>query len=85
MDEKWILAMDGDGRVGGYSLCDIFAEAHGLKRLSGELPTQDFAVMRVLIAVLYAVYQKKGADGLQLSQIVKLYETLSFEHYNTDF
>ena len=35
MDEKWILAMDDDGRVGGYSLCDIFAEAHGLKRLSG--------------------------------------------------
>ena len=63
LDEKWILAMDDDGRVGGYSLCDIFAEAHGLKRLSGELPTQDFAVMRVLIAVLYAVYQKKDADG----------------------
>ena len=29
LDEKWILAMDGDGRIGGYSLCDIFDEAHG--------------------------------------------------------
>ncbi len=47
LDEKWILAMDGDGRVGGYSLCDIFAEAHGLKRLSGELPTQDFGFYTV--------------------------------------
>lgn len=26
-----------------------------------------------------------GSYVLQLSQIVKLYETLGFEHYNTDF
>ena len=29
--------------------------------------------------------KKDNNMGLQLSQIVKLYETLGFEHYNTDF
>lgn len=63
LDEKWILAIDENCRIGEYSLKEIFAEAHVLKGLSGELPTQDFAVMRVLLAVLYAVYQKHDADG----------------------
>ena len=63
LDERWILAMDKDGKIGEYNLIEIFAEAHELSKLSGELPTQDFAVMRVLIAVLYAVYQRHDADG----------------------
>lgn len=69
LDENWILAMDEDGRIGGYSLKEIFREAHRLKKLSGELPTQDFAVMRVLIAVLYAVYQRHDADGADAEMV----------------
>lgn len=76
LDEKWILAMDDEDRVEAYSLCGIFSEAHRLKRLSGELPTQDFAVMRVLISVLYAVYQKHDAEGNEavISDSVEAYE-----------
>lgn len=63
LDEKWILAVDEDGRMGAYSLKGIFEEAHKLKRLSGEIPTQDAAVLRLLLAVLYAVYQNHDENG----------------------
>lgn len=65
LDEKWILAVDEDGRMGAYSLKGIFEEAHRLKRLSGEIPTQDAAVLRLLLAVLYAVYQNHDANGAE--------------------
>ena len=63
LDEKWILAIDDDGNMSSYSLKGIFSNAHLLRRLSGEIATQDIAVLRVLLAVLYAVYQKHNADG----------------------
>lgn len=63
LDEKWILAIDGTDRIDGYSLKTIFADAHRLTGLAGEIPTQDLAVMRLLIAVLYAVYQDHDETG----------------------
>lgn len=63
LDEKWILAMDNSGKIGCYSIPGLFAEADKLKCLSGEIPTQDFALMRLLLAILYAVYQGHDADG----------------------
>lgn len=63
LDEKWILAIDDNGNMSSYSLKGIFSNAHLLRRLSGEIATQDVAVLRVLLAVLYAVYQKHNADG----------------------
>ncbi len=63
LDEKWILAVDEDGRMGAYSLKEVFEEAHELKRLAGEIPTQDAAVLRLLLAVLYAVYQNHDENG----------------------
>lgn len=63
LDEKWILAIDGTDRIDGYSLKTIFADAHRLTGLAGEIPTQDLAIMRLLIAVLYAVYQDHDETG----------------------
>lgn len=63
LDERWILAVNEDGRMDAYSLEGIFAEAHKLKRLSGEIPTQDAAVFRLLLAILYAVYQNHDENG----------------------
>lgn len=69
LDEEWILAADEGGNVRGYSLTGIFEKAHELKCLSGEISTQNAAVMRLLIAVLYAVYQRPdGHDGPQTSE-----------------
>ena len=63
LDEQWILALVGKGDVGAFSLKSIFDHAHELEQLSGEIPTQDLAVMRLLIAVLYSVYQDRDEDG----------------------
>lgn len=63
LDERWILAMDDDGKVVECNLKEVFEKAHELKKLAGEIPTQDAAVFRFLLAVLYAVYQKVDENG----------------------
>ena len=65
LDEKWIIAVDADGRFVEMGIKEVFARAHQVKRLSGEIPTQDLAVLRLLIAIVYAVYQRHDADGTE--------------------
>jgi CRISPR system Cascade subunit CasA len=45
------------------SLLEAFEHAHELVRISGELPTQDVAVLRLMLAVMYAVYQREDLEG----------------------
>lgn len=51
--EPWIRALTLDGRETSLSMRDTLAQAHRLQRVAGELPTQDAAVFRLLLAVLY--------------------------------
>jgi len=60
LDEPWLIAVGSDGKTGEFSLVEIFARAHELKSLAGEIPTQDIAVLRLLLGVLYAVYTRAG-------------------------
>lgn len=53
LDEAWIRARDLDGAELSVSLTEVFAKAHLLRSLAGELPTQDAAVFRLMLAVLY--------------------------------
>lgn len=47
LDEKWLVVMAGEtGETEEVSLTDLFNNAHKYKRLAGETPTQDFAVLR---------------------------------------
>ena len=66
LDEPWILATDVGGRATSVSLLDVFARAHELRSLSGELPTQDVAILRLLLAVLYAVFTRVDTNGTPL-------------------
>lgn len=52
VDEPWILAKDLDGNVREFSLLELFSEAPQLQCLANDLPTQDFAILRVLLAIL---------------------------------
>ncbi|MDR1404630.1 MAG: type I-E CRISPR-associated protein Cse1/CasA [Candidatus Methanoplasma sp.] len=63
LHEPWILVADLSGNIMEMSVLDAFEHAHELKQVSGELPTQDIAVIRFLLAVLYAVYQREDCDG----------------------
>lgn len=52
IDEPWILARDKKGTTREYSLMEIFERAVDLECLCNDLPTQDFAILRVLLAIL---------------------------------
>lgn len=63
LDEKWIRVIDRNCNVTEVSLVDVFRDAHLYQDLCGELPTQDFAVMRVLLAVLHTVFARYDVRG----------------------
>ena len=66
LDEPWILTTGLGGDAKTLSLVDVFARAHELKALSGEIATQDAAVLRLLLAVLYAVHTRVDENGAPL-------------------
>ncbi|MDR3084880.1 MAG: type I-E CRISPR-associated protein Cse1/CasA [Christensenellaceae bacterium] len=53
LDEKWIAVRKG-AQIEELSLKEVLAKAHEIDGLAGELPTQDAAILRLLLAVLYA-------------------------------
>lgn len=63
LDEPWIRVIDDQCRVTEVSLMEVFKDAHKYKDLCGELPTQDFAVMRVLLAILHTVFARYDMEG----------------------
>lgn len=52
IDEPWIRVRTLDGAVEERSLRATLAEAAGLRGLAGEIPTQDAALFRLLLAVI---------------------------------
>ena len=63
LDEKWIRVRRQDCTVDVLSLIDVLLHAHEYAGLAGELPTQDVAILRLLLAVLQAVFYYYAPDG----------------------
>lgn len=63
LHEPWILVMNPDGKAEEVSLLDLFRRAPDFQGLAGELPTQDVAVMRLLLAILHAVFGRYDLEG----------------------
>ena len=61
--EPWILVMKPDGAAEEVSLLELFRRAPEWRGLAGELPTQDVAVLRLLLAILHAVFGRYDLDG----------------------
>lgn len=53
VDQPWVLVRRTDGTLDELSLLEVFRQAHQLVGLVGELPTQVFAMTRLLLAVLH--------------------------------
>jgi len=53
IDEPWIAVLDRDGHVVELSLSEVFARAESLEQIVGEVPTQQFAILRLLLAILH--------------------------------
>lgn len=64
IDEPWISVMVNEkGETKKVSLSTLFKRADEYKRLAGDTPTQDFAVFRVLLAILHTVFSRFDSDG----------------------
>jgi CRISPR system Cascade subunit CasA len=61
--ERWILVLNEDAKTEELSLLDVLERAHSLTGLAGELPTQDVAILRLLLAVLYATFTRADESG----------------------
>jgi CRISPR system Cascade subunit CasA len=57
IDEPWIRVAKGT-KICTVGLHELFENAHEYDGLAGELPTQDFAVLRLLLAIMYASLYK---------------------------
>lgn len=63
LDEEWISVIDKNGEQQNVSLKKIFSDSHNFYDLAGDTKTQDFAVLRVLLAVLHTVFSRFDANG----------------------
>ncbi|MEU1894064.1 type I-E CRISPR-associated protein Cse1/CasA [Streptomyces pristinaespiralis] len=51
--QPWIPVLRGDGTQDELSLREVFAQAAGLRRIVGDLPTREFALVRLMFAVVH--------------------------------
>ena len=64
LDEPWIsVVTDYKGTTKSVGLKEFFRDAHKFIALAGDMPTQDFAVMRFLLAILHTVFSRYDAAG----------------------
>ena len=75
IDDPWIVirTVDGDSEV--VSIRDAFARSADIRRIAGDLPTQDFAVLRILLAILYQVFRERAAEGDRIEVFEGLWES----------
>ena len=63
LDEPWIRVLLPDYQVKEVSLTEALLKAHTYVDLAGELPTQDVAVLRLLLAVLLTIFLREDEKG----------------------
>lgn len=66
LDEDWIVVLLEDGSTEKVSIVGALDRAGACRSLAGELPTQDAAILRLLLAILHTViarYDASGADA----------------------
>lgn len=63
LHEPWICVMTPDAEVMEVSILEAFRHAHTYRAISGELPTQNVAILRLLLAILHAVFGRVDVDG----------------------
>lgn len=63
LDEPWIRVMTEDCTVVERSLMQVPLNSHQYQRLADELPTQDVALLRLLLAILQTVFYRVDPEG----------------------
>ncbi|MEV4130225.1 type I-E CRISPR-associated protein Cse1/CasA [Nocardia sp. NPDC049707] len=84
LTQPWIRAIDRDGRPRTLSLREVFRYAHELSRLTGEVPTQSFAILRLLLAILHrSVTNRTGITAAIWGDLWRTQTTVSGETRTT--
>jgi CRISPR system Cascade subunit CasA len=63
--DPWILCRGFDGEVREYSMLDVFRSAHELESIVGEVATQEFAILRLLLAVLHSAVPRDAESPIE--------------------
>ena len=63
LDEPWIRVRLPDNTVQEVSLTEALVSAQDYVDLAGEMPTQNAAMLRLLLAVLFTVFSRVDAEG----------------------
>lgn len=66
LEEPWVRVIGPDCHVSEVSLTDALLCAHQYTDLRGELPTQDTAMLRLLLAMLDTVFSRTDASGREV-------------------
>lgn len=80
-DESWIYVTDEQFVLRKVSLMEALCNAHHFRDLAGETETQNFAMLRLLLAVLLTVFTRCDENGTdspieQPQQALKRWETI---------
>jgi CRISPR system Cascade subunit CasA len=79
IDEPWIRVAKGP-KICTVGLHELFENAHEYDGLAGELPTQDFAVLRLLLAIMYAsIYKNIQSEDDAICLWESLYNSGRFD------
>lgn len=62
-EENWIRLLEKNGAVSELSLPEALIHAHEYVDIRGEMPAQDIAMLRLLLAVLHTVFSRVDAEG----------------------
>lgn len=74
VDDPWIAVRNIDGDAELLSLRQLFHEACRIRRIAGDSPTQDFAVLRIALAVLYRVLEERLSQSSFLDLAEELWK-----------
>ena len=64
-EQPWISVLTKKNQVVDVSLEEVLTNAHEYIDLAGELPTQDFAILRLLMALLHTIFFRKSPEEPQ--------------------
>lgn len=63
LDEPWILCMDSADNRKALSIRDIFSGQGDAHKIVGDSPTQDYAVIRLLLAIFWRAHAQELAEA----------------------
>ena len=72
--EPWILVKTADNKTLKLSLLEVYKQASNIQQLAGELPTQDIAILRLLLAIMYGAFVNEAIEDAE--DALKLWKEL---------